>query len=140
MASIKQIKEYTVLHYRDGRTRINLYFTDGSWDFYSDLDASRASLLADLLRNEKPVYYSVDRQIVFVHRPERLGLHEFFTPPPVDPRVVRGGSYAILLVRRKVAGVLGNDVADSPVFLHKVGLRYTLNILSHDSVDSVEFE
>jgi hypothetical protein len=54
----KTVSKYAVLHYRDGRTRINIYFTDGSWDYYYDLDPQRALLLVDLLRNEKPVYWT----------------------------------------------------------------------------------
>ena len=54
----KTIKEYAVLHYREGKTRINIYFTDGSWGYYLDLDPARAMFIVDLLRNEKPVFWT----------------------------------------------------------------------------------
>ena len=48
-----------------GRTRLNLYFADGNWDFYINLEPARALLLADLLRNEKPIYWNDGMGILF---------------------------------------------------------------------------
>ncbi|RLD50756.1 MAG: hypothetical protein DRJ05_19225 [Bacteroidetes bacterium] len=68
MATKKTVEKYAVLHYRNGRTRINLYFPDGSWEYYYDLDPARASLLIDLLRNEKPVYWTEGPDILWTGR------------------------------------------------------------------------
>lgn len=68
MATKKTVEKYAVLHYRDGRTRLNLYFTDGSWDHYYELDPARASLLVDILRNEKPVYWTESYDILWTGR------------------------------------------------------------------------
>ena len=75
MATKKTVEKYAILHYRDGRTRINLYFTDGTWDYYYDLEPARASLLADLLRNEKPVYWTEGPDILWIGR-EPVGEEE----------------------------------------------------------------
>jgi hypothetical protein len=75
MATIKVVKEYTVLHYRNGTTRINIYFTDGSWDFYTELDSARALLLLDILRNEKPVFWTEGPDILWSGR-EPVGEQE----------------------------------------------------------------
>ncbi len=68
MATVKTVKEYSVLHYRDGSTRINIYFTDGTWDYYINLDTARAQFLVDLLRNEKPVYWTEGPDILWTGR------------------------------------------------------------------------
>lgn len=75
MAIKKTVEKYAILHYRDGRTRINLYFTDGSWDYWYDLDPARASLLTDILRHEKPVYWTEGADILWTGR-EPVGEHE----------------------------------------------------------------
>lgn len=75
MATIKVVKEYTVLHYRNGTTRINIYFTDGSWDYYTDLNSDRALLLLDILRNEKPVFWTEGPDILWSGR-EPVGEEE----------------------------------------------------------------
>ena len=72
---VKQIEKYAVLHYRDGTTRINIYFTDGSWDFYTKLDPAKALLLVDLLRNEKPVFWTEGPDILWTGR-EPVGEEE----------------------------------------------------------------
>ena len=71
----KTVSKYAVLHYRDGRTRINLYFTDGSWDYYFELDPARAALLIDILRNEKPVYWTHPQDILWTGK-EPVGEEE----------------------------------------------------------------
>ena len=71
----RTVEKYAVLHYRNGSTRINLYFKDGSWEFYSGLDPARASLLIDLLRNEKPVYWTHGHDILWTGR-EPVGEEE----------------------------------------------------------------
>ena len=68
MAVKKVVSKYAVLHYKDGRTRINLYFSDGSWDYYYELDSARAMFLVDLLRNEKPVYWTEGPDILWTGR------------------------------------------------------------------------
>jgi hypothetical protein len=75
MPTKKTISKYAVLHYKDGRTRINLYFTDGSWDYYWELDPARALLLVDLLRNEKPVYWTEPQNILWTGK-EPVGEEE----------------------------------------------------------------
>jgi hypothetical protein len=75
MPTKKTVSKYAVLHYRDGRTRINIYFTDGSWDYYYDLDPQRALLLVDLLRNEKPVYWTEGPDILWTGK-EPVGEEE----------------------------------------------------------------
>ena len=75
MATKKTVSKYAVLHYRDGRTRINLYFTDGSWDYYYDLEPARASLLVDMLRNEKSVYWTEGPDILWTGK-EPVGEEE----------------------------------------------------------------
>jgi hypothetical protein len=64
----KTVSKYAVLHYRDGRTRINLYFTDGSRDDYYELSPQRTMLLVDMLRNEKPVYWTEGHDILWTGR------------------------------------------------------------------------
>ena len=76
---VKQIEKYAVLHYRDGTTRINIYFTDGSWDYYIKLDSARALLLVDLLRNEKPVFWTEGPDILWTGR-EPVGEEEKPSP------------------------------------------------------------
>jgi hypothetical protein len=75
MATVKVVKEYTVLHYRNGTTRINIYFTDGTWDTYTQLDSGRALLLLDILRNEKPVFWTEGPDILWSGR-EPVGEEE----------------------------------------------------------------
>ena len=75
MPTKKTIEKYAVLHYKDGRTRINLYFTDGSWDYYFELDPARALLLLDILRNEKPVYWTHPNDILWTGK-EPVGEEE----------------------------------------------------------------
>lgn len=50
-----KIETYRVVHYPKGLTQIHVYFEDGS-DCYDISDPARASLILDLLRNEKPLY------------------------------------------------------------------------------------
>ena len=54
----KKITDYAVMHYQDGTTRVNLYFEDNTWDHYIDLKPMRALLIVDILRNEKPLYWT----------------------------------------------------------------------------------
>jgi hypothetical protein len=68
MAVKKTASKYAVLHYRDGRTRINLCFTDGSRDDYYELSPQRTMLLVDMLRNEKPVYRTEGHDILWTGR------------------------------------------------------------------------
>lgn len=75
MATKKTVEKYAILHYRDGRTRINLYFTDGTWDYWYDLAPDRASLLGDILRNEKPVYWTEGPDILWTGK-EPVGEEE----------------------------------------------------------------
>jgi hypothetical protein len=75
VATKKQIKNYAVMHYRDGTTRINVYMTDGTWDFYIGLDPVRAHHIIDLLRNEKPVYWTEGPDILWCGR-EPVGEEE----------------------------------------------------------------
>jgi hypothetical protein len=49
---------------KSGDVRVNL--VDDSAHTLSGLNAEEVHMLVDLLRNEKPVYYSVERQVVFV--------------------------------------------------------------------------
>ena len=63
--AVKTIKQYAILHYRDGTTRINVYFTDGTEDFYIGLDPARALLIIDILRNEKPVSWTEGPDILW---------------------------------------------------------------------------
>lgn len=72
---VKQVEKYAVLHYRDGTTRINIYFTDGSWDYYLKLDPTRALFLVDVLRNEKPVFWTEGPDILWTGR-EPVGENE----------------------------------------------------------------
>lgn len=74
-SKVKTIEKYSVLHYRDGTTRINIYFTDGSWNYYTKLDPERALLLVDLLRNEKPVFWTEGPDILWTGR-EPVGEEE----------------------------------------------------------------
>jgi hypothetical protein len=71
----KEVKQYTVFHYRNGSTRINVYFTDGSWDYYVRLDPARALLILDLLRNEKPVFWTEGPDVLWAGR-EPVGEEE----------------------------------------------------------------
>ncbi len=75
MATRKEVQKYAVLHYRDETTRINIYFTDGSWDCYKKLDSNRAMLILDILRNEKPVYWTEGPDILWSGR-EPVGEEE----------------------------------------------------------------
>ena len=65
MANQKEIEAYSVLHYRDGTTRINLHFADDTYEHYDAIDAARATLLLDILRNEHPVYWTPDQEILW---------------------------------------------------------------------------
>ncbi len=65
MANQKQVLEYSLVHYDNGKTRINLYFDDESEDAFSDLSVDRALWIADILRNEKPVYWTEDARILW---------------------------------------------------------------------------
>lgn len=70
MATVKQVSTYAVLHYQDGTTRINLYFADGTWDYYTNLEPARALLIIDILRNEKPVSWTAEQKILWTgHEP-----------------------------------------------------------------------
>jgi hypothetical protein len=70
MPVVKQVKSYAVMHYQDGTTRINVYFTDGTWDYYINLDPPRAMLIMDILRNEKPVSWTDPNKILWTgHEP-----------------------------------------------------------------------
>jgi hypothetical protein len=75
MPTKKTVSKYAFLHYKDGRNRLNLYFTDGSWDYYFDLDPARALLLLDVLRNEKPVYWTHPQDILWTGK-EPVGEEE----------------------------------------------------------------
>ena len=65
MASHKEIVSYSVLHYRNGGTRINLHFADESYEHYDSLDPDRATLLLDILRNEHPVFWTEGQEILW---------------------------------------------------------------------------
>ena len=65
MANQKEIEAYSVFHYQDGSTRINLHFENDEWSHFEKLDPSRAVLLLDILRNEKPVYWTEEGGIVW---------------------------------------------------------------------------
>ena len=65
MASQKEIESYSVLHYRDGTSRINLHFADDTYEHYDAIDAARATLLLDILRNEHPVYWTAEQEILW---------------------------------------------------------------------------
>lgn len=75
MPTRKTVSNYAFLHYRDGRTRLNIFFTDGTYDYYFDLEPARASFLADLLRNEKPVYWTHPQDILWTGK-EPVGEEE----------------------------------------------------------------
>lgn len=64
----KQIEKYAVLYYPSGLSRINVYFPDGSWFSYMDLDAAQALLLVDILRNEKPIFWSTENEALIAGR------------------------------------------------------------------------
>ncbi|NVM27730.1 MAG: hypothetical protein HWN65_02720 [Candidatus Helarchaeota archaeon] len=64
MAIQKEIKEYALLHYKTGKTAVHLFFKDGSKETYADLDPARALLVVDILRNEKPVYWTAGPDIL----------------------------------------------------------------------------
>jgi len=49
---------------KTGDVRVNL--VDDTSHTLTDMSAEEIHMLVDLLRNEKPVYYSVERQVVFV--------------------------------------------------------------------------
>lgn len=49
---------------KTGDVRVNL--VDDTSHTLTDMSAPEVNMLVDLLRNEKPVYYSVERQVVFV--------------------------------------------------------------------------
>ncbi len=57
-----KIETYRVVHYPKGLTQIHVYFEDGS-DCYDISDPARASLILDLLRNEKPLYWGEGHHI-----------------------------------------------------------------------------
>lgn len=62
-----EISAYSVYWHaakKSGDVRLNL--VDDTSHTLTDLNAEEVHMLVDLLRNEKPVYYSVERQIVFV--------------------------------------------------------------------------
>ncbi|WP_288068246.1 hypothetical protein V7O61_06890 [Methanolobus sp. WCC1] len=52
-----------------------MYFTDGTWDSYKDLEPTRAMLIIDMLRNEKPVYWTEGPDILWTGR-EPVGEEE----------------------------------------------------------------
>ena len=64
----KEIVEYSVIHKLDGSTQINLFFEDGVRHSLSNLDPARALLLVDLLRNEKPMFWSKGPNIIWTGR------------------------------------------------------------------------
>ena len=64
----KEIKEYSVIYKIDGTTQINLFFEDGTWRSLGTLDPVRALFLTDLLRNEKPLYWSKGPEIIWTGR------------------------------------------------------------------------
>jgi hypothetical protein len=62
-----EITAYSVYWHQDtkaGDVRVNL--VDDTSHTLTGLSADEVHMLVDLLRNEKPVYYSVERQVVFV--------------------------------------------------------------------------
>ncbi|UCF85938.1 MAG: hypothetical protein JSV50_09995 [Desulfobacteraceae bacterium] len=73
--SVKKIKHYTALNYTDGSCRINLYFTDATESAYTGLDSLRARLILNILRNEKPVYWTEGPDILWTGR-EPVGEEE----------------------------------------------------------------
>ena len=73
--AIKAVRHYAALGYKDGTTRINIYFTDGSEDFYVGLAPDRARLILDVLQNEKPVFWTEGPDILWTGR-EPVGEQE----------------------------------------------------------------
>lgn len=65
MANQKEILAYSVLHYKNGTSRINLHFEGEDFSHYENLDTGRALLLLDILRNEKPVYWTDEGEILW---------------------------------------------------------------------------
>lgn len=65
MPEQKEVVAYSVLHHRDGKTRINLHFADDTFEHYDQLDAARAFLILDILRNEHPVYWTFEKDILW---------------------------------------------------------------------------
>lgn len=68
MEEKKEVIEYTFIHYDDGTTRLNLYFEDDTWASFLDLKPDRALFLADLLRHEKPVFWTEGPDILWTGR------------------------------------------------------------------------
>jgi hypothetical protein len=73
--AVKTVERYATLSYRDGTTRINFYFTDGTSDHYLGLTPDRAHHLLDLLKHEKPVYWTEGPDILWCGR-EPVGEEE----------------------------------------------------------------
>ena len=65
MSDHREVTHYSVLHYMNGRIRLNLHFEDDSFEHYNDLEPDRAMFLLDVLRNEKPVYWTDNDQILW---------------------------------------------------------------------------
>ena len=63
--SRKRLSPISVLHYQSGTSRINPHFADGSFSHHADLDPGRALLLIDILRNEKPIYWTDEEGILW---------------------------------------------------------------------------
>ncbi len=64
----KEVKEYAVIFKKDGSTAINLFFEDDTWHSMGGLDPARALQLTDLLRNEKPLYWSKGPHLLWTGR------------------------------------------------------------------------
>lgn len=65
MPTQKEIVAYSILHYRNGTSRINLHFADDTFSHYAELNPARALLLIDILRNEKPLYWTEEEEILW---------------------------------------------------------------------------
>lgn len=66
--TVKEVRHYAALDYEDGTTRINIYFTDGSESAYVGLAPNRARLILSILRNEKPIYWTAEQEILWTGR------------------------------------------------------------------------
>src|SRR5262245_50417958 len=73
--AVKTVTQYALLSYTDKTSRINIYFSDGTEAAYVGLDAMRARLLLDILRNEKPVFWTEGAEILWTGR-EPMGEEE----------------------------------------------------------------
>lgn len=65
MSAQKEIVAFSVLHYQNGTSRINLHFADETFSHYTGLDPARTLLLVDILRNEKPIYWTEEKEILW---------------------------------------------------------------------------